>query len=210
MTIDAYHHNLTEAGPDRPLLLLFHGTGGNENQFMDVGAVLLPGATLVAPRGDVLERGAARYFRRAAEGIYDMDDLARATAKMADFVAAHIEAANPSSVHGLGYSNGANILASVIFARPDLFDTAILMHPLIPFAPKIDSRLSTRILMTAGRADPICPPQLTTRLEAYLRDAGADLTTFWHEGGHDLRKGEFDAARQLLADYAGNAAERTQ
>lgn len=201
MSTDAYHHNVERAGHGRPLLFLFHGTGGNENQFMDVGAALMPGATLVAPRGDVSEHGAARYFRRAAEGIYDMEDLARATDKMAGFVRAHIDLAQPSSVHGLGYSNGANILANVIFANPDLFDTATLMHPLIPFAPQIEGQLSTRILMTAGRADPICPPELTLQLEAALQKAGADLRTVWHDGGHELRKGEFDAARELLANY---------
>ncbi|MBO6903012.1 MAG: alpha/beta hydrolase [Rhizobiaceae bacterium] len=208
MSTDAYHHNHVGAGADRPLLFLFHGTGGNEDQFMDIGAALIPRATLVAPRGDVSEQGAARYFRRAAEGIYDMGDLTRATGKMAGFVRAHIDSAKPSSVHGLGYSNGANILANVIFANPGLFDTATLMHPLIPFAPEIDGLLSTRILITAGRADPICPPELTAQLETALLGAGADLRTVWHDGGHELRKGEFDAARILLADYAESAKEQ--
>ena len=96
---------------------------------------LLTDATLIAPRGDVSENGALRFFRRTGEGVYDMDDLARATAKMAGFVAAHIEAAAPSRVIGLGYSNGANILASVMFGNPTLLDDAVLMHPLIPWDP---------------------------------------------------------------------------
>src|SRR5690606_7870188 len=127
---------------------------------------LLPGATIIAPRGDVSEYGAARYFRRTSEGVYDMEDLARATEKMAKFVEAHRAEHGPSVIVGLGYSNGANILASVLFARPGLFDAAVLMHPLIPFEPKVDGDLAaTRILMTAGRHDPICPPALTERLE---------------------------------------------
>ncbi len=102
------------------------------------------------------EFGAARFFRRTGEGVYDMDDLARATAKMADFAAAHVAAARPSSVLGLGYSNGANILASVLFAAPGLFDAAVLMHPLIPFEPQDRSRLdAARVLVTAGRRDPM-------------------------------------------------------
>lgn len=207
MSTDAYHHNIAQAGAGRPLLFLFHGTGGNEDQFMDVGAALMPNATLVAPRGDVSEHGAARYFRRAAEGIYDMGDLARATGKMAGFVRAHISSVKPSSVHGLGYSNGANILANVIFANPGLFDTATLMHPLIPFTPEIGGQLSTRILMTAGRADPICPAELTLQLETALLEAGAELRTVWHDGGHELRKGEFDAARDLLAEFQAASTE---
>ncbi len=209
MTTDAYVHNHRGQAPGKPLLFLLHGTGGDENQFWDVGHALLPGANLVAPRGDVSEHGAARYFRRAAEGIYDMDDLARATQKMAGFIRAHIEATNPSTVIGLGYSNGANILASVMFENPDLFDAAVLMHPLIPFVPKIEGKLKTNVLITAGRADPICPPELTTRLETWLKEADADVTVDWHNGGHEIRKGEIDAARALLAAYAGSPAEQT-
>ena len=125
-----------------------------------------------APRGDVSEFGAARFFRRTGEGVYDMDDLAVRTTKMAAFVRAHRDAAKPSAVIGLGYSNGANILASVLFADPALFDAAVLMHPLIPFEPEIEGDLAgKRMLITAGRRDPICPPDLTSRLEAHLRAA---------------------------------------
>ena len=207
--IDAYVHHRTNNGPHRPLLFLFHGTGGDENQFWELGQAMLPGAGLVAPRGDISEHGAARYFRRAAEGVYDMDDLARATGKMAGFVRAHVEAAKPSSVLGLGYSNGANILASVVFSNPRLFDAAVLMHPLIPFTPNIEGTLETRMLITAGRADPICPPELTSRLEASLRGAGAPVSLEWHAGGHEIRKGEIDAARGLLVSYGVGAAEQT-
>jgi phospholipase/carboxylesterase len=160
----------------------------------------VPGATIVAPRGDISEYGAARFFRRTGEGVYDMDDLARATGKMAAFVAAHVQAERPSAVFGLGYSNGANILASVLFRQPDLLDAAVLMHPLIPFAPQMEGSLAGRgILVTAGRRDPICPPDLTSRLAAYLRDRGAAVTLDWHDGGHELRPGEVEAARHFLA-----------
>ena len=100
---------------------------------------------------------------------------------------------------GLGYSNGANILASVMFAEPGLFDAAVLMHPLIPFEPEINGDLAgKRILITAGRRDPICPPDLTSRLEAHLRAARADVTVDWHEGGHEIRPSEIEAARRFL------------
>ncbi|TWG98072.1 phospholipase/carboxylesterase [Mesorhizobium sp. J18] len=204
MSIDAYKHKHVAGGDNRPLFFLFHGTGGDENQFMDLAPHLVPGAGIVAPRGDVSEYGAARFFRRTGEGVYDMQDLARATAKMADFVRAHVEAAKPSAVLGLGYSNGANILASVLFAGTGLFDAAILMHPLIPFVPKIGDRLgSTEILITAGRHDPICPPDLILRLESCLKAAGADVRLAWHEGGHELRQNEIDMAYHFLARYRG-------
>lgn len=199
MTIDAYAHRAGPQAAGSPMLFLFHGTGGDENQLFDLGADLQPGAQVIAPRGDVSEFGSARFFRRTGEGVYDMDDLARATTKMAGFVRAHVEAASPSTVSGLGYSNGANILASVLFADPDLFDAAVLMHPLIPFEPRIQGDFSgKRVLITAGRRDPICPPNLTSRLEAQLRAKGADVTLEWHEGGHEIRPNEVEAARRFL------------
>ena len=203
MSRDAYVHAVEGAGAGKPLLFLFHGTGGDETQMLGLGRAVAPGAALVAARGDVSEMGALRVFRRAAEGVYDMDDLARATAKMAGFVHAHVEAAKPTAVMGLGYSNGANILASTLFAAPELFDAAVLMHPLIPFQPQIAGSLAgRRILITAGERDPICPPHMTARLEAWLRDAGTDVTMVRHPGGHEIRPEEIDAARRFLAAVA--------
>jgi phospholipase/carboxylesterase len=200
MSADAYIHKAVAGAPGAPLLFLFHGTGGDENQLVPLAREVLPGASIVSPRGDVSESGAARFFRRTGEGVYDMDDLALRTGNMAAFVRAHVEAQNPPAVLGLGYSNGANILASTVFLEPDLFDAAVLMHPLIPFQPQVKGSLAgKRILVTAGRRDPICPPNLTSRLDAHLRSAGADVTLHWHEGGHELRQDEIEAARRFLA-----------
>jgi len=200
MSKDAYIHKLLPGNPGSPLVFAFHGTGGDENQLIGFAGELVPGATVVSPRGDVSEMGATRFFRRTGEGVYDMDDLARATAKMAGFVKAHLEAEKPSAVYALGYSNGANILASVLFAAPDVFDATALMHPLIPFAPDVKGSLTgRRVLITAGRRDPICPPDITSRLDSYLRDAGADVRLEWHEGGHEVRPNEIEAAKQFFA-----------
>jgi phospholipase/carboxylesterase len=200
MSKDAYVHTLLPGAPNGPLLFLFHGTGGNENQMLGLALDLMPGVAAVSPRGDVSEHGATRFFRRTGEGVYDMADLARATDKMAGFVKAHVEASKPSSVIGLGFSNGANILASLLFADPALFDAAILMHPLIPFEPVINGSLvGKRILITAGRRDPICPPELTAQLGDFLAKAGADVTLEWHEGGHDLWQSEIVAAKAFLS-----------
>ena len=200
MSADNYINTVLPGSPGGPLLFTLHGTGGDENQLVSLGRDLLPGATIVSPRGDVSEYGSARFFRRTGEGVYDMDDLARGTKAMAAFIRAQAAATKPSAVLGLGYSNGANILASVLFAEPSLVDAAVLMHPLIPFVPVIAGDLTgKRILITAGRRDPICPPNLTLRLEAHLRDKGGDVTVEWHDGGHELRPNEVEAARRFLA-----------
>jgi phospholipase/carboxylesterase len=76
-----------------------------------VGPQLVPGAHVVSPRGEVSEHGALRFFRRTGEGVYDMEDLARRTATVGEFVAEEVARTGASRVVGLGYSNGANILA---------------------------------------------------------------------------------------------------
>ena len=199
MSTDGYVYRERVLTPGAPLLFLFHGTGGDEDQFFDVGGQLLPGAHLLAIRGDVSEHGALRYFRRTAEGIYDMADLKLRTAKMTDFLKAHIGEKRPSAVYGLGYSNGANILASVMFGAPELFDGAVLMHPLIPFLPAPTAGLKDRrVLITAGQRDPIAPAIATEGLADYFSAQGAAVTTHWHQGGHELRQEEFAAARTFL------------
>ena len=190
----------TEGEASAPLLLTFHGTGGTERQFHGIGPQLLPGAHVVSPRGEVEEDGMLRFFRRAGEGIYDMEDLAQRTAEMAGFVAGEVARTGASRVVGLGYSNGANILASVLTARPELFTDAVLLHPLIPFtppdAPGLEGR---RVLITAGQRDPICPPQLTMRLSDWLEAQGARVTLHWHGGGHEVAPSEWQAAQAFLA-----------
>ncbi|MGF0537860.1 alpha/beta hydrolase [Agrobacterium sp. ES01] len=185
--------------PGAPLVFAFHGTGGNEMQFTELVEKMLPDASIVSPRGDVSEYGALRFFKRTGEGVYDMDDLAMRTAKMVSFIDEH-KAANPGRpVYALGYSNGANILASVLFERPDLFEKAALLHPLIPWQPQANSGLSAKeILITAGQRDPICPLPLTQGLIGYLEAQGAAVEASIHEGGHEIRQSELQALSTFL------------
>jgi phospholipase/carboxylesterase len=182
-----------------PALFLFHGTGGDEQQFIGLGGQLKPGARLVAPRGDVSENGALRYFKRTGEGRYDMADLERATAKMAGFVAAQKGAASRSLA--MGYSNGANIVAAVLFEAPESFDRVALLHPLIPFTPAPQPGLKgKKVLITAGKRDGMCPAPQTQALADWLSGQGAEVTVFWHEGGHEIRQEELLAVRDYLSE----------
>lgn len=190
------------AGAGSPLFFVFHGTGGDENQFFELAGQLLPGSRVIAPRGDVSEGGALRYFRRTGEGVYDMADLAQRTEAMAAFVAAR-KAEGGSPVVGLGYSNGANILAAVQFAAPDLFDATVLMHPLIPFSPPAADFSGKQVLITAGRRDPMASTQTTEALAEYFSANGARAETLWHEGGHELRPEELRGAQAFLAGITG-------
>jgi len=182
------------------LLVLLHGTGGDETDLLDLGRQVLPGAHLISPRGDVLEGGAPRFFKRLGMGVYDMADLARATHKLAGFIGDKIDALQPASVAALGYSNGANVLAAMLMETPGLVDSAVLMHPLIPYAPPPQPGLAGgRVLITAGRFDPIAPVALTEQLGSYFAAQGARASIAWHEGGHEIRQSEVQAARDFLS-----------
>lgn len=199
MSLDSYVAASLPGEAGKPLILAFHGTGGSETDLLGLATQLVPGAAVVAPRGDVSEHGALRFFRRLAEGRYDMDDLARRTDKMTAFVAAQ-KAAHPGrKVYGFGYSNGANILASVAMARPDLFDAVALLHPLIPWDPAPVPGLAGKpVLITAGRRDPICPLPLSLRLIDWFTAQGALVTQEIHEGGHNIHQSELTALMTFL------------
>ena len=198
MTDYGYVHRLKSGAPGKPIFFVFHGTGGDERQFFDFAGDLLPDATIVSPRGDVSEHGAARFFRRTGEGVYDMADLARATGKMAEFVTRLASEHRASEIIGLGFSNGANILANLLI-ETNLFDKAILLHPLIPFKPKDNVTLEgKKILITAGQRDPICPAPLTQALADYFTAQKAVVETEWHTGGHDIRSNEVEAIKRFL------------
>ncbi|MCD7060569.1 alpha/beta hydrolase [Pelagibacterium xiamenense] len=180
-----------------PTLFVFHGTGGDENQLFDLARQLAPEARIVAPRGDVSEMGALRYFRRTGEGVYDMDDLAERTARMAAFIKAQ---AGEGPVYGLGYSNGANILASVMLSAPEIVDAAVLMHPLIPWTPgDVPGLAGRKVLITAGRRDGMCPPENTQALADYLTRQGVATEVAWHEGGHEVAQTELAAVQRFVA-----------
>lgn len=199
MTVDLYHHLAKPGAPDAPLVLAFHGTGGDEHQFTGLIEQILPGAGIIAPRGDVSEHGANRFFRRRAEGLYDMDDLDERTRQMTAFLRAHVQADPGRRVLAMGYSNGANILAAVMFEAPKLFDRVVLMHPLIPWTPADQPGLKGRqVLLTAGRRDPICPLPQTEALIGWLTAQGTALEVALHDGGHEITSQELNTVAGFL------------
>lgn len=188
----------TERPGSNVTVFTFHGTGGDENQFHGFSEQLYPAAKIVSPRGNVSEGGMARYFHRTSEGVYDMDDLSLRVRVMAEFV--QVETAGAEQTIGIGYSNGANIMAAMSFLYPNTFDVMILMHPLIPWEPAAQPGLKEKnILITAGGNDPICPQARTSALADYYEGQGAYVRTVWHEGGHEIAETEVSAIR----DFAG-------
>lgn len=187
-------------GTDAPFIFTFHGTGGDELQFHDFASQLNPNAHVISPRGDVMEGRMARFFKRTGEGVYDMGDLEKRTTAMAAFLSNEIAKNRASRVQGIGYSNGANILASVALSFPETMNDLILMHPLIPWKPASQPGLKgRRVLITAGRQDPICPAEQTQSLADYLAFQGANVTLHWHDGGHEIAPCELAEIQSFIA-----------
>jgi predicted esterase/catechol 2,3-dioxygenase-like lactoylglutathione lyase family enzyme len=191
-------------------LLLLHGTGGDEEDLVSLGRALLPGAGLLSPRGKVLERGMPRFFRRLAEGVFDQDDLERRTHELGDFIEAAIRVYGlcRDGIVAVGFSNGANIAASLLLRRPGLLRGAVLLSPMVPFEPdRLPDLAGTAVFLGAGRADPIAPPAQVERLGELLRQSGAAVSIHWEAGGHTVAQGEVDAARQWLLQWIAERPE---
>ncbi len=196
------HQFVPAADPASGLaLLLLHGTGGNESDLLPLGAALAPRAALLSPRGKVLERGMPRFFRRIAEGVFDLDDLRVRTAELADFVTAARDAYNLGDrrLVAVGFSNGANIAASLFLLRPSVLDAGVLFRPMVPLEPEpLPDLAGKQVLIGAGRRDPIAPPVESERLASLLTRAGADVRVHWSPAAHGLVDGDLAAARAWL------------
>ena len=195
------HRFIPAAGSDAPTLLLLHGTGGDETSLLDLGRMVSAQAARLSPRGPVLEHGMPRFFRRLAEGIFDIEDLTQRTQDLGDFVeaAARAYGFDPRRVVAVGFSNGANIAASLLLLRPGVLSGAILLAPMVPLEPDPLPDLSpVPVLIGAGRHDPLVPVEQTERLARVLLDAGAQVTLHWHPGGHTITQDEVQAAAAWL------------
>jgi phospholipase/carboxylesterase len=183
------------AGSSSTTLLVLHGTGGNENDLLPLARELAPAANLLSPRGPVLENGMPRFFRRLAMGVFDQVDLARRTRELADFVraAATRHAFDPAQVLALGYSNGANIAASLLLTDGAALGGAALLRPVLPFEPdRVPDLTGKPILIASGRRDPYAEVEQVERLIAHLERGGAQVEAGWSDAGHALERHELD------------------
>ena len=193
-------HEFVPGSSSRTLLLL-HGTGGNERDLIPFGRELDPDAALLSPRGKVLENGMPRFFRRLAEGVFDLEDLKNRTYELADFVAAAAQHYGFAidDVVAVGYSNGANIAACMLLLRPEVLPAAVLFRAMVPLVPDTRPNLSAvRVWIGAGTNDPIIPTSETKQLAELLRGAGADVTMRFFQAGHELTPADVEAAREWL------------
>lgn len=194
-------HYRFEEGTDasRPPLVLLHGTGGDENDLIPLGRMVAPGASLLSPRGRVLEQGMPRFFRRFAEGVFDEKDVIRRAGELADFIAeARVKHAIPAPV-ALGFSNGANIAAALLMLRPEALAGAVLLRAMAPLSekPAVDLAGKT-VLIVSGAFDPIAPPDNAARLAQELAHSGADVSHRSLPLGHQLDRQDVTLVQQWL------------
>lgn len=196
----AYLHRWIPGGEQVALVL--HGTGGNEDDLLPLASMLLPGASVLTLRGNVLEGTMPRFFRRLAEGVFDEEDLALRTTQLAAFIRAAAESYrfDLADLTAIGFSNGANIAANVLLHQPGLIRRSVLFRAMLPAETNpARTAAGTRVYLGAGRRDPIVPAASVERLAALLRDSGADVTLDWRNAGHGLTGEDVENAKSWLA-----------
>jgi phospholipase/carboxylesterase len=183
-------------------LVVLHGTGGDENDLIGIGQAIAPGAAIISPRGKVLENGAARFFKRLAEGVFDPVEVRSRAEELSKFIRAAVSkyGLDPARVFAFGYSNGANVASTIMFIEPGVIQHAILFRPMLVFEPDDTPDLSgSSVLISAGRTDPIVPTGSVDRLVELLKASRADVTLKWQLAGHNLAPSEVREAADWLA-----------
>jgi len=202
--LDFVHVYQPPSTPSAPVLLLLHGTGGNERDFLPMAEELYPGAGVLSPRGKVLERGMPRFFRRLAEGVFDLEDLKFRTRELAAFLrdAAATYGFDQSKLTAVGFSNGANIAGSLLLLSPKSLGGAVLIRAMVPIVPDPLPQLAdVPVLIVNGRQDPYVSPDQTDTLVDLLRRSGADVTLTWQPGGHGLTEPDIVEAGRWLTSH---------
>ena len=185
-----------------PTLLMLHGTGGTEQDLVPIAKLISPESSILSVRGNVLENGMPRFFKRLAEGVFDEEDLKFRTEELRNYLndASVKYGIDRNNIVAVGYSNGANIAASLLFHYENAVRGAILHHPMVPIRGlELPKMMNLPIFIGAGKNDPICSPAETEELSEILVAAGADVTVHWEQNGHQLTRSEVEAAREWFS-----------
>ncbi len=202
-----FHHTFVQSKVNhKQTLILLHGTGGDEHDLLSLGTFLAPHASLLGIRGKVKEGQANRFFRRLSEGVFDEADLLFRTRELSSFldeVKDHYGLWDNEWI-AVGYSNGANIAASMLLLEPAVLTSALLFRAMMPLTPpRLPDLKRHSVYLSSGREDPIVPHASSERLEETLRAAGADVTHDWQNAGHGVLQSEFTSAKTWLASHTG-------
>ena len=193
-------HIFQKENLSHPTFLLLHGTGGDEKDLLGLAHFIQPEYNVLSVRGEVKENGMNRFFKRLSEGVFDEVDLVFRTHQLKEFIdQASIDYGfDKNHVIALGYSNGANIAGSLLFHYSDVFEKAILLHPMVPIRKELPDLSRVSVFIGAGKNDPICPPEESIELNKLLSSAHADVTLHWENNGHRISESELSAIKKWL------------
>ncbi|TFB47016.1 alpha/beta hydrolase [Cryobacterium tagatosivorans] len=198
-------HVFRPGSSDRPVLLMLHGTGGNEQEIAGLADALDPAAAVLAPRGRVSEGGLTRWFRRHAEGVFDVDDVVRRAGELAKFIAwaRHRYDLGERRIVAVGFSNGANIALATALLHPESADRVVAFSGMFPLDDRsVSGDLSrSEVLLLNGRSDPMAPLPSVTRLVSVLTSHGAEVEQELRDGGHGITATDAAAAASWLARH---------
>jgi phospholipase/carboxylesterase len=199
-TLGFHHRYVVGNDPTRPPLLLLHGTGGDESDLLGLGAQVAPGASLLSPRGKVVENGMPRFFRRLAEGVFDEADVRARANELADFINTARDAYGLDAPIALGFSNGANIAAALLWLRPEVLAGAVLLRAMRPLSTPPEANIGgKRVLIVNGAADPLIPAKESVAFAQTLTDAGASVELEVLPAGHGLTQADIGLVQRHLA-----------
>ena len=193
-------HIFRKENLDKPTFLLLHGTGGDEKDLLALAHFIQPEYNVLSVRGEVNENGMNRFFKRLSEGVFDEVDLVYRTHQLKEFIdQASIDYGfDKKHVIALGYSNGANIAGSLLFHYSDVFEKAILLHPMVPIRKELPDLSRVSVFIGAGKNDPICPPEESIELNKLLTSANASVTLHRENNGHRISESELNAVKKWL------------
>lgn len=199
-------HVYSAGDADAPVLLMLHGTGGNEQEMSSLAPALHPNAGVLAPRGPVQEHGMLRWFRRLSEGVFDVDDVIARAGELADFLTAAREhyGLGDRPIVAVGFSNGANIALATAMLHPQILSSVIALSGMYPFADREFSvdLANSELLVVNGEADQMAPLSSVSTLVATLERNGAQVEQILRTGGHGLTQSDVTSAAAWLARVA--------
>lgn len=188
---------------DKRLLVLLHGTGGDENSLIELGRLMDPNAGILSPRGKSSEEGVNRFFRRHEEGVFDEEDLKEKAEDLADFIAHVTDHHYFEEVIAVGYSNGANIALAILLLHPEVLNGVLALRGMLPIHPSHLPDLSEKhVLLLSGKDDTIIPRSGVEALVELLEKGNAILHHEWLPTGHNLMRRDIEDAASWLAGRA--------
>lgn len=192
--------------PDTPAtaIVALHGSGADEMTMLPLARSLDPSARVIAPRGRIMQNGERRWYRKASAISFDQASIRFEAETFARFIEGlgADKLVDPGSTLYLGYSNGANLLASVMLLHPGLIRRAVLLRamPVLDDPPSVDLS-AARVLILGGKADHTYGSYASI-LDEILKRNGASVTRETLSSGHECGEPDVLAAQHWLDSEA--------